>query len=277
MPVMQGTVGAGLMCTTTMETLCKIVYKDPSLQYQNRGSVVVPSLEMVDDIVTVSKCDVTSVALNSVENTFINHKKLKLNSDKCGKIHVGRKSSDLNCPENKVHDEPMKRTEKEKYLGDFLTKDANSRETIKSRIIRGHAVLSQMTAFLNDFPLGKRITEVGLTLRHAWFLNGCLFNSEVWSGYTDNNMEELEKIDHKIMHLIIGAQSKVPTEMLYLETSEIPIKHVITVRRLMYLQTILKRHTDEITKRIYTAMKCQPLKDGWIELVTLDKTCNLMK
>ena len=180
--VMQGTVWAGLMCTTTMEKLCKIVYKDPSLQYQYRGSVVVPPLEMVDDIVTVSKCGVTSVALNSVVNTFINHKKLKLNSDKCGKIHVGRKSSDLNCPENKVHDEPMKRTEKEKYLGDFLTKDANSRETIKSRIIRGHAVLSQMTAFLNDIPLAKRRTEVGLTLRQAWFLSGCLFNSEVWSG-----------------------------------------------------------------------------------------------
>ena len=79
------------------------------------------------------------------------------------------------------------------------------------------------------------------------------------------------------MSPILGAQSKVPIEMLYLETSEIQIKHVRSVRRLMYLQTILKRHTDEITKRIYTAMKCQPLKDDWIELVTLDKTCNLMK
>ena len=124
-----------------------------------------------------------------------------------------------------------------------------------------------MTAFLHDIPLGR--TEVGLTLHHAWFLNGCLFNSEVWSDYTNSKIKELY---HKIMRLIVGAQSKVPTEMFYLETSETQIKDAISVRRLKYLQTILKRHKDEITNRIYSAMKYQSFKDDWIELVMLDKS-----
>ena len=64
---------------------------------------------------------------------------------------------------------------------------------------------------------------------------------------------------------------KVPSEMLYLETSEIPIKYVVIARRLLYLQTILKRHDNEITKIIYTAMKENPLKNDWIELITTDK------
>ena len=49
----------------------------------------------------------------------------------------------------------MKTSEKEKYLGDFLTKDANSKQTIKERKSRGFAVLSQMDAILSDIPLGK--------------------------------------------------------------------------------------------------------------------------
>ena len=258
--VMQGTVWSGLMCTNTMDKLCKHVYKNQSLQYQYRGKVGVPPQEMVDDIVTVSKCGATSVAINACVNSFIEQKKLKLNPEKCAKIHVGRKSSESNCPKNLVHKEQMKHSDKEKYLGDYLTKEANSKETIKSRIIRGHAVLSQMTAFLNDIPLGKYRTEVGLTLRHAWFLNGCLFNSEVWSGYHKSDIDELEKIDRQILRLIIGAQAKVPTEMLYLETSEIPVKYVRSVRRLVYLNTFLKRHDAKITKKVYVAMKENPLK-----------------
>ena len=68
------------------------------------------------------------------------------------------------------------------------------------------------------------------------------------------------------MRLILGSQAKVPTEMLFLETSEIPVKHVRSVRRLMYLHTLLKRHDNEITKRVYKAMKEQPLKDDWIQV-----------
>ena len=65
-------------------------------------------------------------------------------------------------------------------------------------------------------------------------------------------------------------QAKVPTEMLYLETSQVPIKSVIIVRRLLYLQTILQRHESELTRQIYDAMKEEPLKDDWIHLVNKD-------
>ena len=48
----------------------------------------VPPQEMVDDIVTVSKCGATSVAINACVNLFIQQKNLKLNPEKCAKIHV---------------------------------------------------------------------------------------------------------------------------------------------------------------------------------------------
>ena len=101
-------------------------------------------------------------------------------------------------------------------------------------------------------------------------MNGCLFNSEVWSGYTKSDLHDLVLIDHQILRLITGSQSKVPVEMLYLETSQVPIDDVISVRRLLYLHDILRRPKEELIVQIYTAMKESPLKDDWIHLLRND-------
>ena len=75
---MQGTVNSGLFCTSTMDKLAKIVYSDKSLVYKYKGVAEVPPLEMVDDILTVSKCFLASVTSNIVVNSFIESKKLTL-------------------------------------------------------------------------------------------------------------------------------------------------------------------------------------------------------
>ena len=103
--IMQGTVWAGMLCTGTMDKLGKIVYENPELAYKYRGKVVVPPLQMVDDILTVSKCGTTSIAMNNLVNVFMNSKKLYLNPSKCSKIHIGKKCD--NCPKLMVHNEEI--------------------------------------------------------------------------------------------------------------------------------------------------------------------------
>ena len=200
---MQGRVWGGLMCTTTMDKLCKLVYEDEKVLYRYRGIVAVPPLEMVDDVITVSKCGSTSIALNQIVNTFIDLKKLKLSEGKCSKIHIGKKINP--CPEHRVDQREMKTAVKEKYLEDFVTEKANSKDTIEDRKLRGNAMLSLMSALLSDIPLGKWRTETGITLRQSWFINGCIFNSEVWSGFSPQDLHDLQVIDHKILRLITGA------------------------------------------------------------------------
>ena len=195
------------MCTTTMDKLCKLVYNDENLLYKYKGTVEVPLLEMVDNIITASKCGNTAIAMNETVNTFIEFKKLKVSESKCSKIHIGKK--EIPCPDHRVDEEIMKTSDKEKYLGDQITSKANSKDTIEARISRGNAVLAQMTALLSDLPLEKRRTETGLILRSAWFLNGCLFNSEVWTGYLPQDLHALKVIDHQIIRLIVGAQEKL--------------------------------------------------------------------
>ena len=79
------------MCTTSMDKLGKEVFNDPTLVYKYRGNVDVPPLEMVDDVVTASKCGTTTVALNATVNSFVERKKLALSFDKCARIHIRKK------------------------------------------------------------------------------------------------------------------------------------------------------------------------------------------
>ena len=127
-----------------------------------------------------------------------------------------------------------------------------------------------MRAILRDIPLGCRRTEIGIILRKFWFINGCFYNSEVWNGFTETDLHNLKIIDHQILRLITGAQSKVPVEMLFLETSQVPIIDIISVRRLLYLYEILRRPKNELIVQIYTAMKERPLKNDWIHLIYQD-------
>ena len=118
--------------------------------------------------------------------------------------------------------------------------------------------------------------EIGLALRDAWFVNGILFNSEVWGSYADKHIQELMFIDHMILRTVIGSQAKVPVEALYLETSTLSIKHVIAIRRMLYLNTIISQPDDEVVKKVYIAMKENPLKGDWYHKVAADyKNANL--
>ena len=112
---------------------------------------------------------------------------------------------------------------------------------------------------------------MGMTLRQAWCINGTLYNSEVWCAFSKADIEVLEVLDRKILRVILGAHCKVPSEMLYLETGAISISNVISVRRLLYLQTILKKTDNEIVKKVYIAQKVSPCNGDWIKLIDSDK------
>jgi hypothetical protein len=68
-----------------------------------------------------------------------------------------------------------------------------------ARKIRAYAILAEIRALLSEIPLGSRRMEIGLALREAWFVNGILFNSEVWGSYSEKHVEELMIIDHMIL------------------------------------------------------------------------------
>ena len=102
------------------------------------------------------------------------------------------------------------------------------------------------------------------------FVNGVLFNSEIWQGLKPKDLDILSIVDHKILRYICQAQAKIPTEFLYLEAGALPLPFIVASRRMIYLQNILKRNPEELVKRVFIAQKNNPTEGDYINLVQED-------
>ena len=60
------------------------------------------------------------------------------------------------------------------------------------------------------------------------------------------------------MKQIVGSQSKVPIELLYLETSSISIEFILASLRLNYLHNVLPKNLNLVMKCVYFAQKVNP-------------------
>ena len=107
-------------------------------------------------------------------------------------------------------------------------------------------------------------------MRQALFINGVMFNSEVWHGVKMADIELLSVLDNQILRYICGAHAKTPTEFLFLETGSLPLSYNIASRRMIYLQNILKRNQNELVRRVYIAQRNNPTEGDYCSLVEED-------
>ena len=70
-----------------------------------------------------------------------------------------------------------------------------------------------------------------------------------------------------LLRCITGAHARAQSEFLYLETGVIPLKEMMSNKRLMYYQNILKKPPNELVRSVYDARKLDSLKSDWTELV----------
>ena len=108
-------------------------------------------------------------------------------------------------------------------------------------------------------------------MRNAMLISSMLTNSSVWYGMKEKHYVELEQVDEYFLKKLLNTKSTVAKEMLYLETSTIPIRFLIKQRRLNYLHHLLTRNTQELISKVYFAQCRQPGKNDWVETVKNDR------
>ena len=270
--IMQGTVWGSFLCTVTMDKLGQFIYNHPELTYKYKGVVKTPSLGMVDDVLCVQKCSTSTVKLNSIINSFIESKKLKLSAKKCHRIHIQnqKEKRKTECQKIKVHENEMNNSKEQKYLGELICSNGSVRNTIEGRKNKGYGIVNEIIAIMEEILLGRFKLEIGLKLRQAMLLNGILYNSEAWHNVSESEMKMLEKVDETLLRVMVKAHSKTPIEFLYLEAGAIPIRFIIKSRRLLYHHNILKRDSNELVRRIYEEQIRNPSKGDFIELIKSD-------
>ena len=154
----------------------------------------------------------------------------------------------------KVHDSDMKRTTSACYLADYINESGSNDETIKSREIKAIGIVSQIASILKNVTLGIYYFQTALILRDAMLINGILTNAEAWNYISVKQYKILEDIDHRAFSTIFEC-NRANRVLFYLETAKVPIRYVVSKRRMMYHHHILSRNKDTLIRKIYEVQK----------------------
>ena len=269
--LLQGSVFRPIKCCVQIDTLGRDCLAEDKCLYNYKNIISVPPLALIDDIISVTKCNVDAIESNTVVNMKIESKKLRLSKEKCVQIHVSKDNHKVCDSTLKVHDDKMKKAKEGSYLGDILTDDGTLDKTIESRRQKGIGICSQVTGIMNSVSLGFFFFKISFTLRDSMLLNGILTNAEVWNHLKEKHLEILEVVDLMLLKKVLNAHTMTAKEAFFLETGLLPIKFILSKRRLLYLWTILQRDETDLLKRFYQAQALCKTKNDWAELIEKEK------
>ena len=280
--VTQGGVWGPIQCSNQIDKLGKECLAENKHLFTYKGVVKVPPLAMIDDILAVALCGMKSVATNTFINTKIEIKKLLFSTPKCGHIHVGK--CNPFCPDLEVHGETVSKSKEEKYLGDIVAEtlaNCNSKNT-DTRKNKGIGIVAQIMYILDTVSLGSFVFEIALVLREGLLVNGILYNTEVWYGTNESQINELEDVDRLLLRRILKAPISTPQEALYLELGLLPIPYIIKGRRIMFLHYLMQLEEYEMLHQFFQAQWNQPSRNDWVltvqeNLQELDITLTLQQ
>ena len=272
--VQQGGTWGPCLCSNSVDTLGKKIRDRGLPTYLYKGTVRVLPLAMVDDINAISKCGLDSVELNTFVNTQIELKKLRFHvpdregRSKCHKMHIGGKKE--SCPQLKVHGTLIESVEEDTYLGDLISSDGKNKKNIDQRISKGLGIITQILNLLEIVSFGKHYMEIALLLRESMFINGILFNAEVWYGLSKAEVIEFEKLDRLLLRRILAVPFSTPKEAFFLELGIVPIGVLIKTRRIQYLHNLVNKNEKEMIHQFFTTQWNNPIKADWTETVRND-------
>ena len=259
--VQQGRVLAPDLCSASTAEYCNL----------NKGVSVgccdINTLAFVDDMVDLSEDSYDAETAHLEALAFSMKKKIKYNGPKCKGMVVNKKKNER-LGVLLIENERMKYVKFLKYLGDIFQENGKNSELVKDRVGRGLAVILRIEAILSEIEFGKHTIEVALLLYHALFISSVLFNAQAWRNFTENDFNELQKLQLRLLRNIVDAPKSISKSFLFLELGVLPIRYEIHRRQLTFMHHIVNLEPDDPVRALYEQMKCFPGERNWLNDVT---------
>ena len=266
--VMQGSVSGGTLYSNQLSKLCNQTYTE-GIVYMYGNRIPIPTLAMVDDLVSICICCATqSVEKNVKTDEFVKSKKLEsqVGDGKCQWMHVGKEE----CPNSyyTANKKELSQCYIYKYLGDNVSDGWEPLYNKRVEKCKGYA--ATCLAMCTEMSLGFQMFTIIKMLHQAIFLNGTLTNMETWPMCNDNRITQFERVEQGMFRSILSAHSKTPIESLYFELGVIPFRFKLMARRILYYRTILNRKDDELTKMVISVQEDIGTQGGFFHQVQND-------
>ena len=250
--VMQGSVPGGVICSNQISKLSNKLFAEGDV-YMYHNKIPIPPLAMVDDVAAMVECNsITALSCNIKTDTFIQRKKLEgqVGEGKCQWVHIGPNQCN-SC--YSINDTIISQAEAYKYLGDHVANIWKVLYEKRCEKAIGYSATCQAMAL--EMSLGNQLYAIAKLVHMSIFVNGTLINTETWPHFTTERVEAFERIEQNFFRKILKAHSKTPIEAIYLELGVLPLRFNIMKRRILYLQDILNRDDEELTKQVICQQK----------------------
>ena len=94
---MQGDVLAPLISSLQVDTFGKECMEEKKHLFYFKDIVPIGPLGMVDELLTISECDVKTTLMNQFIYVKTGTKRLQFGTTKCTKMHIGKSKCDILC------------------------------------------------------------------------------------------------------------------------------------------------------------------------------------
>ena len=84
--------------------------------------------------------------------------------------------------------------------------------------------------------------------------------------------EWLEEVDFSFFRQLFNAHSKTCKEIYLIESGKIPVRFLISMRRIMFWLHIVHVNKEDMLYRVYSAQKVSPVQGDWVKLLDSDKS-----
>ena len=165
----------------------------------------------------------------------------------------------------------MGSAENEKYIGDVVLANGSNEANISRRRSQGVGAVSEIFPILQEISYGSNYVEMGLIMRESILISKLLLSAEVWHKLYQYQSEKLEEVDKSFHRQLLNCHAKTAIEFLYSEMGTLPIRIIISTRRLLYWWHLMHVSKSEMIFKVYSAQKLSPVNGDWIQLLENDK------
>ena len=135
---------------------------------------------------------------------------------------------------------------------------------------KGRGIVKEIMQDVQENSYGCYYFQAAILQRNMKLISSMLYNSEAWVNINEDQLRKLEQVDESLLQQILETPSTIPKEMLYLELGVLPIRFIITMKRLNYFYYLLHQPKESIFYQILKAQIENPKHNDWINLVRKD-------
>ena len=254
----QGSVGAALVSALNIGVAIKETFTD---QYTaNIGQLSLNTLIFQDDISKMNdNIEQARDGCHKIDRT-LKSKLLSANYDKSKFLIIGKEKFRKNTLKTLEKDPlqmggvKIEHSEQEQYLGDWIHEKGCKESitvTIKARIrklISRTEEILQLVETPGMSSLGGANTA--FKLYEAQILPPLLYNCESWISIDDSHIKLLQDFQERFIRRILRLANSVPKVMLEFDTGMPPMKWRIAQRKLIFVNRIMAKPVNNITRKV---------------------------